>query len=78
MKPMTTINKRILLTIAAMFIVMMLPMLASAQVDTTPVDPETAPIDGGLSLLVAAGIGYGAKKVKERKAANKQTNNILS
>ena len=70
MKTMTTINKRILLTIASMFIVMMLPMLASAQVDTTPVDPETAPIDGGLSLLVAAGIGYGAKKLKTKRKAN--------
>ena len=25
------------------------------------------PIDGGLSLLVAAGVGYGVKKVKERR-----------
>jgi hypothetical protein len=25
------------------------------------------PIDGGLSLLVAAGVGYGIKKVKERR-----------
>ena len=30
-------------------------------------DPESAPIDGGLSLLVAAGVGYGAKKLKERR-----------
>ncbi len=28
-------------------------------------DPDAAPIDGGLSLLVAAGVGYSAKKVKE-------------
>ena len=26
-----------------------------------------APIDGGLSLLVAAGVGYGAKKLKARR-----------
>ncbi len=25
------------------------------------------PIDGGLSLLVAAGVGYGAKKLKEKR-----------
>jgi hypothetical protein len=30
-----------------------------------------APIDGGLSLLVAAGVGYGAKKMKDRKAKAK-------
>jgi hypothetical protein len=29
-------------------------------------DPD-APIDGGVSLLIAAGIGYGIKKNKERK-----------
>ena len=38
-------------------------------------DPSGAPIDGGISLLVAAGIGYGAKKVKEaRKKPQKQLN----
>ena len=29
-------------------------------------DPD-APIDGGVSLLVAAGIGYGIKKVKDNR-----------
>jgi len=28
---------------------------------------EPAPIDGGISLLVAAGIGYGAKKVRDAR-----------
>ncbi len=30
-------------------------------------DVNDVPIDGGLSLLVAAGVGYGAKKLKNRK-----------
>lgn len=31
-------------------------------------DPNAdVPVDGGLSLLVAAGVGYGAKKIRERK-----------
>ncbi len=30
-------------------------------------DVEDVPIDGGLSLLVAAGVGYGARKLKNRK-----------
>jgi hypothetical protein len=41
-----------------------------------PDDPDALPIDGGLSLLVAAGVGYGAKKVKEnrkKKAAEQST-----
>jgi hypothetical protein len=33
-------------------------------------DTSDVPIDGGLSLLVAAGVGYGAKRLKNRKAKN--------
>jgi hypothetical protein len=34
----------------------------------TPTGPDPdAPIDGGLSLLVAAGVGYGVKKVREKR-----------
>ena len=29
-------------------------------------DPDGAPIDGGLSLLIAAGVGYGMKKIKHK------------
>lgn len=29
-------------------------------------DPDSAPIDGGLSLLLAAGIGYGARKLRKK------------
>ena len=29
---------------------------------------DDAPIDGGLSLLVAAGVGYGARKMRGKKA----------
>jgi hypothetical protein len=36
---------------------------------------DEAPIDGGLSLLVAAGVGYGAKKVKDMRKKNKETEN---
>jgi len=36
------------------------PLLASATAGA-------APIDGGISLLVAAGVGYGAKKAAARK-----------
>lgn len=30
-------------------------------------DVNDVPIDGGLSLLVAAGVGYGAKKIKKNR-----------
>jgi hypothetical protein len=38
------------------------PFLASATAGAVP-------IDGGLSLLVAAGVGYGAKKAAAKKKA---------
>jgi hypothetical protein len=34
----------------------------------------TAPLDGGISLLLAAGIGLGLKKARERKKASEQRN----
>jgi hypothetical protein len=48
-----------LLTVALLFSV---PIFAQPSVP-----PTGAPIDGGLSLLVAAGVGYGAKKLKEKR-----------
>jgi hypothetical protein len=45
---------------------LIIPSLTHAQ----PVfddDVNDVPVDGGLSLLVAAGVGYGAKKIKNRK-----------
>ena len=55
-----------------LLIVLLIPMLLLSQPVGNPYgagsgDPESAPIDGGLSLLVAAGVGYGAKKLKERR-----------
>ncbi len=45
---------------------LVLPSLVHAQ----PVfddDVNDVPIDGGLSLLIAAGVGYGAKKMRDKK-----------
>ena len=35
-------------------------------------DPLNAPIDGGVSLLIAAGVAYGAKKAHEHRKNKKQ------
>jgi len=43
--------------------VVFLPILLHAQLEPGG-DPDYAPIDGGLSLLIAGGIGYGVKKVR--------------
>ena len=47
---------------------LVMPLNSSAQGDPgcDPLDPS-CPIDGGLSLLIAAGIGIGAKKAYEKK-----------
>ena len=64
---MLIINKKITIILFTMFIAMALPMVVSAQIDGVPGENVDAPIDGGLSLLVAAGVGYGAKKLKEKR-----------
>lgn len=35
-------------------------------------DPDNAPIDGGLSLLIAGGVGYAVKKIKRKNIKNLQ------
>lgn len=52
---------------AALIILFCLPVLAHAQVNPgcdPAVDPSCVPIDGGLGFLIAAGIGYGIKRVR--------------
>ncbi|MDB5233372.1 MAG: hypothetical protein JWR44_365 [Hymenobacter sp.] len=36
---------------------------------TPAVDPTQTPIDGGISLLLAGGVGYGLKQLRARRAA---------
>ncbi|HMT96777.1 MAG TPA: hypothetical protein PKC62_08830 [Ferruginibacter sp.] len=72
---MMSFRKKIvnLVMISAFFLV---PTLAMAQIDPgcDPDDP-LCPIDGGVSLLIAAGIGIGAKRVydEKKKASVRQT-----
>ncbi len=55
-----------LLTIC--FLIPVLPLLAQ------PTPPVNAPIDGGLSLLVAGGVGYGVKKIREKRKKQQEEN----
>jgi len=55
-------KKRDLYIILIMFFCMAMPMIVLAQ---GPPDPNDAPIDGGLSLLLAAGAAYGVKKYRD-------------
>lgn len=63
MKPKTT---QILSYLILLCILFVLPTVLYAQPGFGD-DVEDVPVDGGLSLLVAAGIGYGAKKLRDRR-----------
>ena len=52
-------------------ILALLPAICNAQLGDPAGDPD-APIDGGVGVLIAAGIGYGIKKYKE--ASRKKQN----
>ena len=55
-------NKLINITLLTVcFLIPVLPLLAQ------PTPPSDAPIDGGLSLLIAGGVGYGVKKIREKR-----------
>lgn len=64
--------KALVTTLLIVCVMLCLPSLLHAQ--GMPGDPggdPDVPIDGGLSLLLAAGAGYGAKKVNDRRKKNK-------
>ena len=66
---------RTLLSLLMMFVILCLPMLLHAQ--TTPPDaggdPDAAvPFDGGLSILIAAGVGYSVKRVRDERKKRRE------
>lgn len=44
-------------------------LIAHAGLENIGNDVDSTPIDGGLSLLVMAGIGYGAKRLKKNESS---------
>jgi hypothetical protein len=57
--------------IIALLLILVFPVLTFAQLGdpggSGGGDPDV-PIDGGLSLLVAAGVGYGVKQLRKKKS----------
>lgn len=51
--------------IAIIFFLLIETIRLNAQPSQVPGDPDLAPIDGGMSVLIAAGIAFGAKKIKK-------------
>ncbi len=60
--------KKITIVIILLFTIM--PFAGIAQ--TGIPDPDDSPIDGGLSLLLAAGAAYGVKKYRDGKKKGKE------
>lgn len=67
-KKIATIKKSKILPALFLLICIALPALTRAQ---GPPDPEDVPIDGGLTLLIAAGAAYGIKRYRNNKEAEK-------
>lgn len=62
-------KKKELYLLLFVLICVALPMITLAQ---GPPDPEDTPIDGGLSLLLAAGAAYGVKKYRDGKKVKEE------
>jgi len=67
-------RKKYLYTALVMLLCLAFPMLSLAQ---GPPDPEDTPIDGGLTMLLAAGAVYGIKKYKEGRV-EKETEPVMN
>ncbi len=66
-KYINNINTAQLIKIIYLFIVLFsISGLLHAQPPNNG-DPDSAPIDGGLSLLIAGGVGYGVKKIRAKR-----------
>jgi hypothetical protein len=67
---MNKINKVQLVLVVLFGLTFLFPLISSAQQipdpGCDPADP-LCPIDGGLSILIATGIGLGARKLVKRK-----------
>lgn len=59
-------KKKPVYSVLFLFICLALPLLTLAQ---GPPDPEDTPIDGGLVILLAAGVVYGVKKYRDGSKA---------
>lgn len=64
--------KFLLITLLTLTILLLVTLVAMAQ-PGLPTAPSQAPIDGGLTLLAAAGGAYAIKKLRDKKA-NKEEN----
>jgi hypothetical protein len=58
-----------LMIISSVLLVLMFMFIQIPMAWAVPPPPDPTPIDGGLGILAAAGIAYGARKLYKRKNA---------
>lgn len=59
-------NTKTILTLSVLVVLYcFLPSLVFAQGDPGGDPDVTVPVDGGISILAAAGVAYGVKKIKD-------------
>jgi hypothetical protein len=63
-------SKCLMITVLMVIVFNLLPMITKAQLTFDVGDPD-APIDGGVSVLLIAGVGYGLKKANEVRKKNR-------
>ena len=66
---MNKLNKVQLVLVMFVIAFFLFPLISSAQIIDPGCDPAdpACPIDGGLSVLIATGIGLGARKAMRKK-----------
>ena len=62
---------RTIYSVLSIISMLALPVIAFAQ-GNPGVDPDPVPLDGGLTMLIGAGIAYGAKKAYDKRKKDKQ------
>jgi hypothetical protein len=79
--------KRLLKSLFITFGFVSLIMLAQVTFADPPGPPplghgssgnQTAPLDGGLSILLALGVGYGARKFSQARKEKKEADELMS
>lgn len=73
MKSCSNTQNVITKAIVLLLVIIIVPSVYVFAGPSAPGGDAGAPIDGGISLLVAAGIGYGAKKVHAARKKTKRT-----
>ena len=69
-------RKKIVLPLIVILVALLTPVLVIAQDPGGLPAVNDVPLDGGLSILLAAGVGYGIKKVRDGRKEKNQTDKL--